>query len=268
LTTDQVAIDVRQLTRRFGDFTAVDRITLEVRRGQIFGLLGSNGAGKTTLIKMLTTLLPPSEGEAFVAGISIHDAPAEVRKRIGYVPQMLSADGMLTGRENLLFSARLYGIPADERGRRIGDALRFMELQDDADRLVKNYSGGMIRRLELAQSMLHQPAVLFLDEPTIGLDPLARHAVWDRLRTLRQDFDMTVLLTTHDMEEAESLCDELAILHTGRLVVTGRPVDLREAISPTATLDDVFARHCGGTIAHGGRFADTREARQTAQRLG
>jgi ABC-2 type transport system ATP-binding protein len=246
LTTDHVAIDVRQLTRRFGDFTAVDRITLEVRRGQIFGLLGSNGAGKTTLIKMLTTLLQPTEGEAFVAGISIHDAPAEVRKRIGYVPQMLSADGMLTGR----------------------DALRFMELQDDADRLVKNYSGGMIRRLELAQSMLHQPAVLFLDEPTIGLDPLARHAVWDRMRTLRQDFDMTVLLTTHDMEEAESLCDELAILHTGQLVVTGRPVDLREAISPTATLDDVFARHCGGTIAHGGRFADTREARQTAQRLG
>jgi ABC-2 type transport system ATP-binding protein len=265
---DRAAIKVRQLTRRFGSITAVDHISLEVRRGQIFGLLGSNGAGKTTLIKMLTTLLPPSEGDAFVAGVSILAAPAEVRRRIGYVPQMLSADGMLTGRENLLFSARLYSVPAREREQRIAEALRFMGLEEAADRLVKTYSGGMIRRLELAQSMLHRPAVLFLDEPTIGLDPLARHAVWDRLRTLRQDFDMTVLLTTHDMEEAESLCDELSILHAGRLAVSGRPADLRAALSPTATLDDVFAQYCGGTIAHGGRFADTREARSTAQRLG
>jgi ABC-2 type transport system ATP-binding protein len=262
------AVDVRGLTRRFAGVTAVDRVTLTVERGQIFGLLGSNGAGKTTLIKMLTTLLPPSAGEAFVAGVSILAAPAEVRRRIGYVPQMLSADGMLTGRENLLFSARLYGIAAGERRRRIADALQFMGLADAADRLVRTYSGGMIRRLELAQSMLHRPAVLFLDEPTIGLDPLARHAVWDRLRSLRRDFEMTVLLTTHDMEEAESLCGRLALLHAGRLAVTGRPAELRAAISPTATLDDVFAHHCGGTIAQGGRFADTRETRATAGRLG
>ena len=143
-----------------------------------------------------------------------------------------------------------------------------MGLTDAADRLVKTYSGGMIRRLELAQAMLHRPAVLFLDEPTIGLDPLARHAVWDRLRSLRRDFGMTVLLTTHDMEEAEHLCDELAILHAGRLAVSGRPADLRAAISPEATLDDVFAHHCGGTIVQGGSFADTREARATARRLG
>jgi ABC-2 type transport system ATP-binding protein len=268
VTPDAPAIEVRQLTRHFGSVTAVDHVTLQVRRGQIYGLLGSNGAGKTTLIKMLTTLLPPSEGEAFVAGLSIHAEPAEVRRHIGYVPQMLSADGMLTGRENLLFSARLYSIAARERAPRIADALRFMGLDEAADRLVKTYSGGMIRRLELAQAMLHRPAVLFLDEPTIGLDPLARHAVWERLQTLRRDLDMTVLLTTHDMEEAEHLCDELAILHVGRLAVTGRPAELRAAISSTATLDDVFARYCGGTIVRGGRFEDTREERVTARRLG
>lgn len=265
---DKLAIRICQLTRRFGDFTAVDKLTLDVRRGQIFGLLGSNGAGKSTLIKMLTTLLPPSEGNAFVAGVSIVAQPAEVRRRIGYVPQMLSADGMLTGRENLLFSARLYAVPALERGKRITDALHFMDLGDAADRLVNTYSGGMIRRLELAQAMLHRPSVLFLDEPTIGLDPVARHAVWDRLRNMRKDFDMTVLLTTHDMEEVESLCDELAILHSGHLAVSGIPSELCLAISPTATLDDVFMHYCGGVIALGGGFADTRDARNTAQRMG
>jgi ABC-2 type transport system ATP-binding protein len=262
------AVEVRHLTRHFGSVVAVDDLTLAVRSGEIYGLLGSNGAGKTTLIKMLTTLLPPSGGEAFVAGASILDAPAEVRQRIGYVPQMLSADGMLTGKENLVFSARLYDIPAGERARRIADALDFMGLAEAAARLVKTYSGGMIRRLELAQAMLHRPVVLFLDEPTIGLDPLARHAVWDRLQGLRRNFGTTVLLTTHDMEEAEHLCDELAILHAGRLQVSGRPADLRAAISPEATLDDVFAHHCGGTIVQGGGFADVREARATARRLG
>lgn len=267
-TPTHAAIEARQLTRRFGDFTAVDRLSLQVPRGQIFGLLGSNGAGKTTLIKILTTLLPPTEGDALVAGKSILSEPAEVRRHIGYVPQMLSADGMLTGRENLVFSARLYGIASRERAPRIDDALRVMGLEDAAGHLVKTYSGGMIRRLELAQAMLHRPEVLFLDEPTIGLDPLARHAVWDRLRTLRQDFDMTVLLTTHDMEEADSLCDALAIMTAGRLVVSGRPADLCAAVSPNATLDDVFAHYCGGTISAGGSFADIRETRNTARRLG
>ena len=264
----RAAVKVQQLTRRFGDVVAVDQVSFTVAAGQIFGLLGSNGAGKSTLIKMLTTLLPPTSGDAWVAGLSILSAPAEVRGRIGYVPQMLSADGMLTARENLLFSARLYGVPSAERTSRIAEALGFMALDDAADRLVNTYSGGMIRRLELAQAMLHRPAVLFLDEPTIGLDPLARHSVWDRLRKLRQDFGMTVLLTTHDMEEAANLCDELAILHAGRLAVSGKPADLRSALSPTATLDDVFAHYCGGSIVQGGGFADTRAARGTAQRLG
>jgi len=249
------SIDVRSLTRRFGTLTAVDNLSFTVGPGAIFGLLGSNGAGKSTLVKMMTTLLPPTQGDALVAGISIVADPAAVRSRIGYVPQMLSADGMLTGRENLLFSARLYDVAAAQRKPRVSEALHFMGLDDAADKLVKTYSGGMSRRLELAQAMLHRPAVLFLDEPTIGLDPLARHAVWDRLRTMRHDLGMTVLLTTHDMEEAESLCDELAILHAGRLAVSGRPVDLRRALSPTATLDDVFSYYCGGTIEKGGGFA-------------
>ena len=262
------AVDVQRLTRRFGALTAVDAVAFTVGRGEIFGLLGSNGAGKTTLIKMLTTLLPPSDGDAFVAGMSVRAAPAAVRRRIGYVPQLLSADGGLTGRENLLFSARLYGVAAADRRPRIDDALNFMGLSDAADRLVKTYSGGMIRRLELAQAMLHRPGVLFLDEPTIGLDPLARHAVWERLRGLRDDAAMTVLLTTHDMEEAEALCDRLAILHDGALRVTGRPDELRAMVAPDATLDDVFAHFCGGTIGHGGGFAATRETRATARRLG
>jgi len=263
-----IAIDVRRLSRRFGDLVAVDAVAFSIPRGEIFGLLGSNGAGKTTLIKMLTTLLPPSDGNALVAGVSVRSAPAAVRRRIGYVPQLLSADGALTGRENLLFSARLYGVPAAQRRQRIDEALQFMGLSDAAERLVRTYSGGMIRRLELAQAMLHRPEVLFLDEPTIGLDPIARHAVWDRLRSLRDDIGMTVLLTTHDMEEAEALCERLAILHGGRLMVTGRPDALCAGISPDATLDDVFARFCGGSIGHGGSFADTRAARATAKRLG
>jgi ABC-2 type transport system ATP-binding protein len=262
------AIEVARITRRFGAVTAVREVSFAVPRGAIFGLLGSNGAGKTTLIKILTTLLPPTAGDARVAGLSVLAEPGAVRQRIGYVPQLVSADGSLTGRENLMFSARLYDVAAAERKPRVADALRFMGLEEAADRRVKTYSGGMIRRLELAQAMLHRPEVLFLDEPTIGLDPLARHAVWERLRMLRHDYGMTVLLTTHDMEEAETLCDELAILHVGTLAVVGRPADLCAAISPTATLDDVFARYCGGTIAENGRYADTRQSRRTAQRLG
>jgi ABC-2 type transport system ATP-binding protein len=245
-----VALDVADLTRKFGDFVAVHSVSFKVKKGVIFGLLGSNGAGKSTLIKMLTTLLPPTSGDALIAGLSIVREPASVRARIGYVPQMLSADGALTARENLVFSARLYGVPASARAARISDALHVMQLEDAADHLVNTYSGGMVRRLELAQAMLHHPSALFLDEPTIGLDPLARHAVWDRLRALRKDLAMTVLLTTHDMDEAASLCDELAILNLGQLVVQGKPADLCAALSPTATLDDVFAHYCGGSIRH------------------
>ena len=221
------AVEVADLTRRFGDLVAVDGVTLTVARATIFGLLGSNGAGKSTLVKM-------------VAGHDIVTAAREVRRRIGYVPQLVSADAMLTGRENLLLSARLYGIARAARAARIDEALAFMELLESADRLVRSYSGGMIRRLEIAQALLHRPEVLFLDEPTVGLDPVARHAVWTRLEDLRARGDTALLITTHDMEEADTLCDDLAILHRGRVHALGTREQLKAALGPDATLEQVF----------------------------
>jgi ABC-2 type transport system ATP-binding protein len=266
--SNDFAVKATELTRRFGELTAVDHIDLAIPYGEIFGLLGANGAGKSTLNKMHTTLLPPTSGNAEVGGFGIIDSPAEVRGRIGYVPQLLSADGALTGRENLLLSAKLYGLPRAQRNARIGEALDFMGLADSAKKLVKTYSGGMVRRLELAQAMLHRPAILFLDEPTIGLDPMARHSVWDRLRDLRRDYSMTVLITTHDMEEAEALCDELAILHAGRVAVVGTPAGLRAELGAGASMDEVFAHYAGGGIGDSGNFRDAVQTRRTAQRLG
>ena len=169
------------LTRCFGALKAVDALSLAVEAGEVFGLLGPNGAGKTTVIKMLTTLLPPTSGRASVGGFDVVRRAGDVRRIIGYVPQMLSADGTLTGYENLLIFAKLYDLPRAERKSRVQRALELLGLTEAADRLVRTYSGGMIRRLEIAQSILHEPKVLFLDEPTIGLDPLAREAVWDRI---------------------------------------------------------------------------------------
>ena len=262
------AIATAELSRRFGDYLAVDRLNLRIRKGIVFGLLGPNGAGKSTIIKMLTTLLPPTSGSATVAGFDIVAKSRAVRSRIGYVPQMLSADGALTGRENLRLSVALYGMGSVEARDRMADALAFMGLEEFGDKLVKTYSGGMVRRLELAQAMLHRPAVLFLDEPTIGLDPTARHSVWDRLLELRDRFGMTILLTTHDMDEADTLCSELAILHRGIVAVTGRPDELKASLGPDATLDTVFERYSGGTIQEGGRYIDVRQTRSTARRLG
>jgi len=262
------AIETIALTRRFGDMTAVDHINLGVPYGQIFGLLGPNGAGKSTTIKMLTTLLDPTSGTAIVAGFDVAKAPAEVRRRIGYVPQMLSADGALTGCENLMLSAKLYGMARADRNSRVNEALQFMGLSAAGGKLVKTYSGGMIRRLEVAQAMLHRPNVLFLDEPTIGLDPVARHTVWERLRDLRRDFNMTILITTHDMDEADALCDVLALLHLGKVAVTGKPADLKAALGAAATLDDVFVHYSGAAIEEGGNYRDIRQTRRTASRLG
>jgi ABC-2 type transport system ATP-binding protein len=262
------AIETFALTRAFGETLAVDHISLGVPHGEIFGLLGPNGAGKSTTIKMLTTLLEPSSGTARVAGFDIVAAPGEVRRRIGYVPQMLSADGALTGVENLTLSAKLYGMPRGERNERIGEALHFMGLDDAARRLVRTYSGGMIRRLEVAQAMLHRPAVLFLDEPTIGLDPVARRTVWDRLRELKERYGITVLITTHDMDEADELCDELAIMHQGKIGVIGKPAALKESLGDGATLDDVFAHYSGGAIHEGGNYGDIARTRRVASRLG
>lgn len=271
-TQTPVAITTTGLTRRYGTLVAVDHLDLRVESGSIFGLLGPNGAGKSTTIMMLITLLPPSEGGAMVAGYDIIRSPASVRRHIGYVPQSVSADGALTGAENLRLSARLYGLPRSERAERISEALEFMGLREHADALVKKYSGGMVRRLELAQAMLHRPAVLFLDEPTIGLDPIARHAVWERLRELRQRFGMTVFLTTHDMEEAEALCGTLGIMHSGKLAALGAPEALKKQVGADATLDDVFIHFAGASLgdadSEGGRYSDVRRTRRTATRLG
>jgi ABC-2 type transport system ATP-binding protein len=262
------AIQTIALTRCFGDMMAVDHIDLRVAYGQIFGLLGPNGAGKSTTIKMLTTLLRPTSGTALVAGFDVVKTPAQVRRKIGYVPQMLSADGALTGYENLMLSAKLYGMGRADREARIEEALEFMGLIEFSSKLVKTYSGGMIRRLEVAQAMLHRPTVLFLDEPTIGLDPVARHAVWDRLLDLRHDLNMTILITTHDMEEADVLCDDLSLLHFGKVAVTGKPADLKRSLGATATLDDVFTHYAGNSIHEGGNYRDVRRTRSTASRLG
>ena len=268
LSATELAVRTNGLTRRFDALVAVDGIDLAIERGSIFGLLGPNGAGKSTTIKILTTLLAPSEGSARVAGFDVERESTQVRRCIGYVPQLLSADGTLTGYENLMLSAKLYAIPRAERVERINDSLAFMGLLNSARALVKTYSGGMVRRLELAQAMLHRPAVLFLDEPTIGLDPVARHAVWERLLESRSRFDMTVLMTTHDMEEAGELCDRLAIMQAGRVAAEGSPEDLKHQLGPSATLDEVFAHFGVGTVDEGGRYRDVRNARRTASRLG
>jgi ABC-2 type transport system ATP-binding protein len=181
---------------------------------------------------------------------------------------LLSADGALTGRENLELSAGLYHLPRSERTARIGEALRFMELEGAADRVVRTYSGGMIRRLELAQAMLHDPVVLFLDEPTVGLDPTGRDAVWARIREVRERDRTTVLLTTHHMDEADALCDRVAIMHRGAVSAIGTPAELKAAVGPRATLDDVFRRATGAAIDAGGTYRDVARTRRTASRLG
>jgi ABC-2 type transport system ATP-binding protein len=262
-------LETHSLTRRFGALIAVDALTLSVEAGEVFGLLGPNGAGKTTTIKILTTLLPPTSGAARVAGFDVVDQAGDVRRVIGYVPQMLSADGALTGYENLLIFAKLYDLPRAERESRVQGALALMGLEDAADKLVRDYSGGMIRRLEIAQSMLHLPRVLFLDEPTIGLDPLARKAVWEHIEQLRADYGTTIVLTTHLMEEADHLCSRLAIMHMGRIAAIGTPADLKAAIGKDqATLDDVFIHYAGDTLEAGGGYRETTRTRRTARRLG
>jgi len=262
------AVVTDRLTRRFGSMVAVDGLSITVPASSVFGLLGPNGAGKSTTIKMLTTLLPPTSGHARVAGADVAGEASRVRARIGYVPQMLSADSTLTGYENLLISAKLYRIPSAERAKRIEGALEFMGLTEAAHMLVRTYSGGMIRRLEIAQAMLHRPAVLFLDEPTVGLDPVARHAVWQHIRDVRRSEGTTIVMTTHYMEEAEELCDEVAIMHRGVITAVGSPQTLREMVGGGATLEDVFIHFTGSEIDEGGGYRDAVRTRRTARRLG
>ena len=270
MAADRVApvLTTHELTRRFGDLTAVDELTLSVASGEIFGLIGPNGAGKTTTIKMLTTLLPPTSGSATVAGFDVERFPAAVRRSIGYVPQLISADAQVTGYENLWVFARLYMIPAEEREQRIHDALEFMGLGAVANELVKNYSGGMIRRLEIAQALMHRPRVLFLDEPTVGLDPLARDAVWEQIERLRAKYGTSIVLTTHYMEEADRLCERVAVMHRGKVVALGKPADLKAALpTPGASLEDVFAHYAGEEVELTGGYREAGRTRRVAVRL-
>ncbi|MGA2112799.1 MAG: ATP-binding cassette domain-containing protein [Anaerolineales bacterium] len=261
-------LETQALTRRFGTLLAVNDVNLTLEAGEVFGLLGPNGAGKTTMLKMLTTLLPPTSGTARVAGYDIVHKALEVRRRIGYVPQALSADGTLSGYENLLLLAKLYDIPGAKRDDRVHGAMDFMGLAEASDKLVRDYSGGMIRRLEIAGAILHRPPLLFLDEPTVGLDPLARNAVWEHVEQMRKDYGTTILLTTHMMEEADRLCERVAIMHLGRVAALGTPAELKAALGEGATLDDVFVYHAGGELDSGGNYRETSRARRTARRLG
>lgn len=263
-------LDTHELTRNFGGKIAVDALSITVEAGEVFGLLGPNGAGKTTTIKMLTTLLPPTSGTARVAGFDIVRQSAAVRRVIGYVPQLISADGALTGYENLLIFAKLYDLPRRERKARVEEALVFMGLEGAAGKLVNQYSGGMIRRLEIAQSMMHRPPVLFLDEPTVGLDPLARGMVWDHIQRLRSEHQTTIFCTTHLMEEADAFCDRVAIMSLGKVAVLGSPAELKASLDdPDATLDDVFIQYSGTTLEQQETsYRDISRTRRTARRLG
>ncbi len=224
------AIAVENLVKVYPNVKAVDGISFTVAGGEVFGLLGPNGAGKTTTIRILLTLIRPTAGSIRVFGVDALAHPARVREMAGYVPQDVSVDGELTAYENILIYAKLYGIRGDERKQRIKQVLEYLGLDRRANSLVNTFSGGMMRRLELAQSLVNRPRILFLDEPSIGLDPNARSAIWEQVKKLRDEMGTTILLTTHDMGEADALCDRLGIMDRGKLAVTGTPSQLKSTV--------------------------------------
>jgi ABC-2 type transport system ATP-binding protein len=265
--TSLYSVDVIELCHRYESYLAVNKISFKIKKGTTFGLIGPNGAGKSTTIKMLTTLLPVTSGRAYINGYSIVEEPSRVRQNIGYVPQLLSADGELTGYENLLLSTKLYGLSRKHRRERILEILEFMNLSEYGDKLVNSYSGGMIRRLEIAQALVHKPKVLFLDEPTVGLDPAARKILWKHIQILNKQIGTTILMTTHDMDEAEALCDVIALMHLGRIVVMDSPDNLKAALGSNATLDDVFIFHTGSSLSETGDYRHVKETRKTISNL-
>ncbi len=228
MTNDVVAVE--GLTKKYPKITAVDGVSFNIGEGEIFGFLGPNGAGKTTTIRMLLTLIKPTAGRITIFGVDALSYPARVRQIAGYVPQDISVDGDLTGYENLLLYARLYGVLREDREKRIREVLESMDLQDRADDLVSTYSGGMMRRLEMAQALVNRPKILFLDEPSIGLDPNAKSIIWDFIRTLRNEFGTTIFITTHDMNEADTLCDRIAFIDKGQLAGMGAPSQLKSTV--------------------------------------
>jgi ABC-2 type transport system ATP-binding protein len=260
-------VEVDGLVVRFGEVEAVAGVSFEVGAGEVFGLLGPNGAGKTTTIRVLTTLLRPNAGSASVAGHDVVRDGLAVRQAIGYVPQAISIDGALTAYENLEFYGRATGVPRRERRERIEEAVEAMQLASFLDRLGRTLSGGMLRRLEIATALLKGPAVLFLDEPTVGLDPTARRLVWERLEALREEAGATILVTTHQMDEAERQCDRIAVMNLGQIAALGSPGELRGRFA-APTLEDVFTEVTGGRLEEGGSFRDVRASRRRSRRLG
>jgi len=239
-----IAVQVSGLSKVYSkEARAVDSVSFEVKEGEIFGLLGPNGAGKTTTIKMITTLTRPTSGAIRVFGVDALTSPQRVREMLGFVPQAISVDGDLTGYENLLIFAKLFFVDRGQRNRRIHEALDLFGLADRADDLVKHYSGGMMRRLEIAQALVNRPRLLFLDEPTIGLDPYSRMQVIEHIRQLNRNFGTTILITTHDMAEADELCDRLAIMNLGRIAVSGAPQELKRSVG-----GDVLTVRVSGSV--------------------
>ncbi len=223
-------VETHNLTKKYGKITAVNDLNISIEEGEIFGLLGPNGAGKTTIIKMLVTLLEPTAGTAKVNGFDVMKQPEKVRESLGIVFQEPSSDELLTGYENIKLYAMMYGIPKEQYAKGIEDALALVELTDRKDDLVKHYSGGMRRRLEIARSLIHKPKVLFLDEPTLGLDPRGREKMWNYIARLVKELKMTVLLTTHYMEEADSLANRVGIIDRGKIVVVDSPKALKKTL--------------------------------------
>ncbi|MBO0867869.1 MAG: ATP-binding cassette domain-containing protein [Micromonosporaceae bacterium] len=261
------AVRISGLRQAFGETVAVDGLDLTVRAGEVFGLLGPNGAGKTTTLRAVTTLLPVPRGTVAVFGVDVAVRRMAVRRLIGYVPQQLSADPALTGTENVALFARLFDVPRRERGARVRAAIEAMGLAEAAGRTANTYSGGMVRRLELAQALVSSPRLLILDEPTIGLDPVARTSLWQHVGEVRARTGMTVLVTTHYMEEAEQYCDRVALMHRGQIKALGSPAELAAGLGEGENLEDVFRAYTGDELSGRG-IRDVRTTRRTARRLG
>src|SRR5712675_1894960 len=236
-----VAIDVQNIVKKFGDFTAVKGITFGVEAGEIFGLLGPNGAGKSTLIRMMTTLLPPPSGTALVNGFDVVKQADGVRHSIGVIPQAMTSDLELSVEENLTIFAKLYGVPRDKRRQLINDLLEAVELTQWRDKQVKNLSGGMRRRVEIARGLVHEPRIFFLDEPTTGLDPVSRVNVWEMLTRIKSERQLTILITTHYMDEADKLCDRIAIVDHGALKALDSPTKLKASVPTNNVLEVSFS---------------------------
>jgi ABC-2 type transport system ATP-binding protein len=237
-----VAIDVEHIWKRYGDFEAVKDVNFNVFEGEIFGLLGPNGAGKRTLIRMMTTLIPVTAGKAIVGGHNVAKDPDDVRRMIGVIPQALTSDQDLTLYENLVIYAKLYGVPRGTREKNIAEVLEAVDLTKWRDAQTKTLSGGMRRRLEIARGLVHNPKIFFLDEPTTGLDPVSRIAVWEMLNNLKTTRHLTMLLTTHYMEEADKLCDRIAIVDHGKLVALGTPIELKNSVAGANVVEVRFDR--------------------------